>query len=280
MTKLELPPSFRASEHHARVQVALAACVSAGAALVELRGQPVTSAEQGDQLKTSVDQAAEGWVLGMLRGTFPADRYLAEEAFELQGQWSGGEAPYWTVDALDGTRSYVEGYAGFCVQVAYVVAGTPQLGVVCEPVARRTFAAVRGAGAFCFDDRGSTRLELPARGSEWPQPTRFVDSIPPAGEVGRLMQELNASFVECGSIGLKVCRIAEGAADVFAKRFRYKLWDIAPGSVVLHEAGGHLGTWQTSAIDYLSQDIFLPTLLCTPKALWPSAQAALNQLAR
>ena len=57
-------------------------------------------------------------------------------------------------------------------------------------------------------------------------------------------------FVECGSVGLKICRVVEDAADVYAKRFTYKLWDVAPGEVLVREVGARLGSWRGEPIDY------------------------------
>jgi len=229
MTFLELPPSILSSSYAERSVVAMRTCVSAGAGLMSLRGHPLVSQTAGDQLKSSVDRAAEGWVLGLLRATFPNDRFLAEEAYEDDDSWAGGPSPYWTIDALDGTRSFVDGYDGFCVQVAFVSGGEPCLGVICEPVSRRVYLGVAGAGAWRIDDAGATRLQATATESGLPKNPRFVDSTRPGGELSALFDRLGGQFVECGSIGLKICRVAEGSADVFMKRFRFKLWDIAPG---------------------------------------------------
>ena len=258
MTFLELPPSILSSPHAECAAIAMRTCVSAGAGLMSLRGQPIVSKTAGDQLKTCVDRAAEGWVLGLLRTTFPSDRFLAEESYEDDGSWAGGPSPYWTIDALDGTRSFVDGYDGFCVQVAFVIGGEPCLGVICEPVSRRVYLGVAGATE-----------------SGWPQNPRFVDSTRPGGEAGALFDRLGGRFVECGSIGLKICRVAEGSADVFMKRFRFKLWDVAPGEVILREAGGSLGNWEGKPFDYLASDVVQRSLLAAPGGTWKTFARAI-----
>lgn len=275
MTFLELPPSTLSSPHAERAAIAMRACVSAGAGLMSLRGQPIVSRTAGDQLKTSVDRAAEGWVLGLLRATFPKDRFLAEESYEDDSSWAGGPSPYWTVDALDGTRSFVDGYDGFCVQVAFVIGGEPRLGVICEPVSRRVYLGIAGAGAWRIDETGAARLQATATESGWPQNPRFVDSTRPGGKESALFDRLGGRFIECGSVGLKICRVAEGSADVFMKRFRFKLWDVAPGEVILREAGGSLGNWEGKPFDYLASNVVQTSLLAAPRGTWKTFARAL-----
>jgi 3'-phosphoadenosine 5'-phosphosulfate (PAPS) 3'-phosphatase len=252
------------------LRAAVDAVTSAGAALTALRGAQVRATELGSQLKTSVDLAAEGWVLGLLRGTFPGDLFLAEESHAETGHFGATAEPFWTVDALDGTRSYVEGYAGFCVQVAWVVAGRPVLGVIAEPVARRCFLAAEGLGAYEIEPQGRVR-RLEARQLEgWPEAPRFVDSTLPAGPVGQLMAERAGQFVECGSVGLKACRVALGEADVYAKAFRFRLWDVAPAEVLLREAACSLRLWTGQPIDYSGRVIEFDNLVAAPTALMVS----------
>jgi 3'-phosphoadenosine 5'-phosphosulfate (PAPS) 3'-phosphatase len=46
--------------------------------------------------------------------------------------------------------------------------------------------------------------------------------------------------VESGSIGLKICLVAQGVADLFVKDVVVRDWDVAPPALILHEAGGCL----------------------------------------
>lgn len=234
--------------------------------MLQLRGTLQSSERDDGQLKTSVDLAAEGWVLGLLRGHFPKETMLAEEEFEATKQSWRPAMTYWTIDALDGTRSFVEGYPGFCVQVAFVDGGEPQLGVIDEPAAGRTYIAASGCGAWRLDAAGITRLQG-SRATALGRALRFVDSTRPGGSVGALFDEVQGAFVECGSVGLKICRVAEDAADVYAKRFRYKLWDVAPGEVLARETGMTLASWSGEPIDYSGSRSHFESILVTSRAL-------------
>jgi len=49
-----------------------------------------------------------------------------------------------------------------------------------------------------------------------------------------------AKYLESGSIGLKICMVAQGVADLFVKDVTVRDWDVAAPHLVLSEAGGVL----------------------------------------
>jgi 3'(2'), 5'-bisphosphate nucleotidase len=257
-----LPSAFAESRHVTRLEAALASALSAGAGLLALRHLRFLAQEQAGQLKTSVDAAAEGWVLGFLQSEFAGDRILAEERHDGGQEWRGIES-YWTVDALDGTRSYVDGFPTWCVQIAWIEDGAVCVGVVHEPAADQSYVAIRGYGAFVLTAAGVRQLRVDER--NWQVRPRFIDSTPPEGRVAAVMRHRNGRFVECGSIGLKICRVADSAADLFIKPLRFKLWDVAPGDLVLQEAGGRVCTWDGLSVRYdAAAPISLRDILAAP----------------
>ena len=255
-----------------RLAAAVRVVESVGAALLTLRGEVVTGHEAArQQLKTPVDLAAEGWIAGFLQGLFPDDILLAEEAFErTDSSWQPASA-FWTIDALDGSRSFVEGFAGFCAQVAYVDCGRVVVAAIHEPVAGATYWASASQGAFVRDGTGRTRrLAVPPR-RDWPDQPRFVDSTQPQGIVGALMRRVEGRFIECGSIALKICRLATGDADVYAKKLSFALWDVAPGSLILEEAGGRLGLWNGARVPFDTTQVYYENILAAPEGLFEMA---------
>jgi fructose-1,6-bisphosphatase/inositol monophosphatase family enzyme len=255
-----------------RLEAAIQAVESVGSALLKLRGAGITGQESDrQQLKTPIDLAAEGWVAGFLHGLFPHDLILAEEACERSGSKSNPYESFWTIDALDGSRSFVEGFPGFCAQVAYVDKGHVSVGAVYEPVAGNSYWASAGEGAFMRASDGTVRQLTLQSGNVWPNRPRFVDSTPPKGAIGRMMQHLNGELIVCGSIGVKICRVAEGVADVFAKELSFAVWDAAPGGLILEEAGGLLGLWNGDRVSFDSPQIYYNNILATPAGLFEPA---------
>ncbi|MFJ4667920.1 inositol monophosphatase family protein [Kitasatospora purpeofusca] len=106
---------------------------------------------------TELDLLAEELVTRRLAGRFPADRIRAEEGGEVAGP--SGSRRTWLVDPLDGSNNVVVGLPAYVVGIALCVDGEPVLGVVHDPVAGRTWRAVRGAGAY----GPGGRLRLPVR---------------------------------------------------------------------------------------------------------------------
>jgi 3'-phosphoadenosine 5'-phosphosulfate (PAPS) 3'-phosphatase len=127
--------------------------------------------------------------------------------------------------------------------------------------------AIVGAGAYKLVNDRAWKLAIDAD-DRWPPRARFIDSTPPTGAIADLMARHDGQFVECGSIGLKICRVADGSADVFMKSLRFKTWDTAPGDLILSEAGGRLGTWDGAPVDYASCEVAFSGLLAAPSDLF------------
>jgi 3'-phosphoadenosine 5'-phosphosulfate (PAPS) 3'-phosphatase len=141
-------------------------------------------------------------------------------------------ARYWLIDPLDGTASFVEGYAGFVTQVAFMERGRPVAAAVCAPALDLLYTAVVAGGAKV---NGRSLRSLYKGGG-----IRLIDNYPePRGFAARVHAGLPCGgYVESGSIGLKICRVADGTADLFVKDVPVRDWDIAAPNLVLGEAGG------------------------------------------
>jgi len=252
------------------LQIVRAGVGSLGAALMDIRGKNFPTYESaGGQLKTVVDKAAEAWLITYLRSIFPADHFLAEEEFEeSQKTWHAPQR-FWTVDALDGTRSFVEGFDGFCIQVAYIVNGFPKLGIIHAPAWQTTYWAIAGYGAYKQYKKNKPRRLLLPHYPDFPAQLVVTDSTFPRKTVGKLMKTYHGRFLECGSFGLKICLVAEGKAHIFVKEASFKLWDVAPGDLILNQAGGKLVLWDGTKISYDSGRVYFENLIAAPESLIP-----------
>lgn len=142
---------------------------------------------------------------------------------------------YWLIDPIDGTASWAGGYSGFVIQAALMRGGEPVLSAVHAPRLGLTYSAERGRGAWLgaaalrIDTGPSARLCL-------------IDNWPcPRGSAAKVYEVLGCTdYIESGSIGLKICRVADGTADFFFKDVTVRDWDIAAPALVLAEAGGVL----------------------------------------
>ncbi len=138
---------------------------------------------------------------------------------------------YWMIDPLDGTSSYVQGYNGFVTQVALMVDNRPYISAVYAPIYKQLYTGEIGNGAYL---NGSKLIvaKTPV--------TTLIDNFPePRGSVLSMYNTMKLThYVECGGIALKMCRIADGTADVFFKEVVIHNWDTAAPQLILEEAGG------------------------------------------
>ena len=193
---------------------------------------------------TEADERAEALITPELRRLLPGVPVVAEEAAAAGLIPAAAELGrrFWLVDPLDGTREFVQRNGEFTVNVALVEDGQPVLGVVLAPALGRLYLGARGGGAFVQlgDDAGSRRAIScrlpPAQGLTVLASRSHADR---AALDAFLAPYRVAQFVSAGS-SLKLCRIAEGEADLYPRLGRTMEWDIAAGQAVLEAAGGRV----------------------------------------
>lgn len=202
-----------------------------------------------DSPLTEADRRAHGVISASLRVTgLPL---LSEEGREIpvdeRRQWSR----FWLVDPLDGTKEFVKRNGEFTVNIALIDDGVPVLGVIWVPVMRRLYFGAQGIGAYRADDvitadvrdldawRAASR-RLPC---EAPR-ERFVavaSRSHPSPDTEAFLEQLRAEHgeIDLRSMGssLKICLVAEGAADIYPRFAPTMEWDTAAGQAIAVAAG-------------------------------------------
>jgi 3'(2'), 5'-bisphosphate nucleotidase len=202
-----------------------------GALLLKWRAEGIREGVwDGSQFKARADRMAHTALSERLRALSPELPILSEE--DESSQIVTRPERYWLIDPIDGTASFVQGYDGFVTQAALMQDGEPCLAAIQAPAIALTYIAERGKGSYCNRERlalaGSGKLDV------------LIDNYPePRGITGAAYTDLGFSrYIECGSISLKICRVADGTADLFFKDVMVKDWDLAAPQLVLSEAGG------------------------------------------
>lgn len=178
---------------------------------------------------------------------------------------------YWLVDPIDGTRNYLDGFNTYVTQAALMLDSQPVIAVVYAPALDELFTAVKGEGAF----KNNRRIQV----SSNLVPEIIIDNYPSPNDFLRgVMENLSIKeYIECGSIALKICRVSEGAADVFVKNTRVHDWDVAPGELILNESGGKLGLTNGNNFEY-KDNYRKPSLLATAnQSFFNSTARAINE---
>ncbi len=205
-----------------------------------LADEQVSEKGPGD-LVTVADREAEVLLTRALTGAYPGAVVLGEEAASSDPsvieRFRAADHAF-TVDPVDGTRNFVHGSPDHAVMVAEVRRGEVVRSWIWQPQHRTAYVAERGAGAW----RDGVRLTRPPVGDR----LRGVTSR--RSWIGRAMGTLSALELTWVCCGVDYPKLVEGEAD-YAVYLKGKPWDHAPGSLLLSEAGGHLGTFAGEPYD-------------------------------
>lgn len=213
--------------------------VAAGERILEVYGRDFQVESKDDKSPlTEADLAAHRHIVAALGALTPDIPILSEEsAAEVPTSVRLGWDRFWLVDPLDGTKEFIKRNGEFTVNIALVEGHTPVLGVVHVPVKGVTYSGAQGVGAFRSEPGQTERpIRVAAMGD---RPARVVGSRSHAGEyIEAYVSSLGAhEFLARGS-SLKLCLVAEGAADVYPRFGPTSEWDTAAAQAVVVAAGG------------------------------------------
>jgi 3'(2'), 5'-bisphosphate nucleotidase len=204
---------------------------------------------KGDQSPVTVaDQCAEKVIFEGLRRLTPNIPIVGEEAA------SAGDIPdvsnrFWLVDPIDGTKEFISRNGEFTVNIALIDHGVPVLGLVLAPALGRLFGGADGLGAWVEDHerrRPISVRSVPFEGLTVVGSRHHGDN---AAVAALLAGRRIAAHRTVGS-SLKLCLVAEGAADVYPRFGRTMEWDTAAGDAVLRAAGGAVRTTAGELLGY------------------------------
>jgi myo-inositol-1(or 4)-monophosphatase len=225
-------------ELNAARDLAATLAAEAGRLQVERRDTLAVGAPKAhaNDLVSDVDIASERLIVHGITAAWPDDAVHAEEGHDRPGTsgWT------WVVDPLDGTRNYISRTGPWSVCIALYHGERVRVAVVHDPVARETFSAVDGGGAF--------RDGKPIGASAGPPLDQaligvsFNPSPEAKDRVGRLMRALLPLVGDIRRMpaALNLAYQAEGRLDG-GVAVNTKLWDIAAGALIAREAGVVLG---------------------------------------
>jgi 3'(2'), 5'-bisphosphate nucleotidase len=176
---------------------------------------------------------------------------LSEEGKHLPYEERKHWECFWLVDPLDGTKEFVKKNDEFTVNIALIQHGEPVLGVVYAPALNQLYYAKKGEGAFKQEIiNGQTQT------SQLPKPKKrkegeiivVASKSHMSNETKQFIDVLTTNYPQLTthSIGssLKICLVAEGAADIYPRLGPTMEWDTGAAHAVVLEAGGQLQRYQ------------------------------------
>lgn len=192
---------------------------------------------------TEADLAAHNVIYPALTAVDTSIPVLSEESeipdYDTRSRWSR----YWIIDPLDGTKEFIKRNGEFTVNIALIENGVPILGVVYVPVLNIVYAGTRDLGAIKITESDETQIKCRTIDSLGDTPLAVVASRSHGSEaVEKCVEKLEKQFgaVDRKSMGssLKLCLVAEGAADIYPRLAPTSEWDTAAAQAVVEAAGG------------------------------------------
>ncbi len=216
-----------------------------GKAVLARRGEASEGHWEGTQFKSKIDGYAHQLLEIYLTKLDALIPIISEE--NPQSLTVNRPRKYWLIDPIDGTASFAHGYDGYVTQVALMENGDPVLAAIFAPSLGEMYAAEKGSGAY--------HNGLSLHCSTTKSFNTLIDNEPvPSGITKEAYERFSCSgYVECGSIALKICKVADRTADLFVKDVVVKDWDIAAPQLVLQEAGGVLTDLSGASFQYNQQ---------------------------
>jgi len=181
---------------------------------------------------TLADRKAEEYLRKQIGREFPDHGIIGEE----YGEQDAAREWVWTVDPIDGTRSFIQGLPLFATLISLLRHGEPVMGVICLPALRETAWAVKGQGAFC----GEKRLRVSSHETLEEATLGIADvyCFRKTKLLG-LLQKLHqrADLVRTYPDAFGHLMAVRGAVDAMIDPLA-SIWDYAPCKILVEEAGG------------------------------------------
>ena len=215
---------------------------SAGNAIMDIYEKDFAIYDKSDSSPlTEADLASHHLIVDGLKSLTPNIPVLSEESSDDVKTERLGWHTYWLIDPLDGTKEFIKKNGEFTVNIALISNGQPIFGVVYAPALDTWYWGGQDKGSFKQTGQQTaqaiTVAAVPVQASGW----RVVGSRShQSEEFKQFMQSLpDADIVAMGS-SLKLCLVAEGAADLYPRLGLTSEWDTAAAHAVVLAAGGQV----------------------------------------
>ncbi|PBK63799.1 3(2),5-bisphosphate nucleotidase HAL2 [Armillaria solidipes] len=183
-----------------------------------------------------------------------------------RGNFQGGRTGrMWTIDPIDGTKGFLRGEQ-YAVCLSLIVDAQVQVGVIGCPnlpfdadTKGSIFVAVRGQGAEQFNIEGSnpTPISMPTLA---PSELNFLESVEAAHASHSTNNKISSILaitrppIRMDSQAKYGC-LARGDGGVYMRMptgagYKEKIWDHAPGAVLVEEAGGVITDSRGRPLDF------------------------------
>ena len=200
---------------------------------------------------------------------------LSEEGRLTDYNIRKGWKTLWVVDPLDGTKEFIKRNGEFTVNIALVENGIPVLGVIYVPVSRTLYFSEDSIGAYRIegidarsaglspDDLMEKADRLPLEQADTKGFVIVASRSHLSPETEEYIRKLESEYghvnlISCGS-SLKICRVAEGSADIYPRFAPTMEWDTAAGHAIVRASGKNIYlTDERTPLHYNKENLLNP----------------------
>jgi myo-inositol-1(or 4)-monophosphatase len=188
---------------------------------------------------TKYDKEVDRSIIEDIKRHYPRHSLLTEES----GLFQGDPDWLWIVDSLDGTGNFADFNPFFSVCIALMHQNELLLGAIYAPAIDEFYFAEKGKGAYLnrvkiqvsdISDLSQSYI-LYCEGGDKDR-----------GRTGELLQKVYPRVTDIrklGSAGLETAWVAAGKGEAYFST-KIEPWDVAPGVLLVQEAGGKVSDFQ------------------------------------
>jgi len=199
---------------------------------------------------TKYDKEVDRLIIEEIKRYYPNHSLLTEESGSLQNDpdW------LWIVDSLDGTGDFADFNPLFSVCIALMHRSELILGAIYAPAIDEFYFAEKGKGA----DMNGVKIRV-SEISELSQSYIFYceGGDRNRARTGELLHKVYPRVTDIrklGSAGLETAWVAAGKGEAYFTT-RIEPWDVAPGVLLVEEAGGKVSDFQGNPWQPITGDL-------------------------
>lgn len=179
---------------------------------------------------SEADLAVDKLLAGRLQSGLPQAGWLSEETARRPSD--DGSELVWVVDPIDGTSAFVAGSDNWCVGASLLHRGRPVAAAAFAPEQGRFYEAVSGGGARLNGKAMQISSRTHLDGARIVAHASVLKGERWRGPVPQMTCAMTTSLI------LRQCLVATGEYDMALAFGQKSDWDLAPGDLIVHEAGG------------------------------------------
>lgn len=228
----------------------------AGEAIMEIYQKDFNVEYKDDKSPlTEADKKSNEILCKKLASSYPEIPILSEEnktiPYEERKSWEY----FWLLDPIDGTKEFIKKNGEFTVNIALIHKDEPVAGIVYVPAKNDLYYGKKGDGAFKNGEKlplneSRNNYCIVASKSHLSEETKVF--------IAKLETDREKEIISIGS-SLKLCLVAEGAADIYPRLGPTMEWDTAAAHAVVLESGKKVYDFNTGEIlRYNKQNLLNP----------------------